>query len=291
MSDQKTRVVKAPNVKTQSDSCLVMIYGPELGKKYLLSGSEVFNIGREDNNFIVVDQDNVSRRHACVRRSGEKFVIEDLKSTNGTFLNDDEVKGPMDLRSGDLIKVGSAIFKFLTGGNVESQYHDAIYNLTIRDGLTQIPNKRYFLEFLEREMGRAHRYDRALSLLIFDIDHFKSINDSVGHLAGDYVLRELARIVDEVVRREECFARYGGEEFAYVIPEVGGEKARRVAEKARRLVEGHRFSFESKPIKVTISIGVADLTREMLEPSSFIKLADQRLYAAKRGGRNRVVGE
>jgi diguanylate cyclase (GGDEF)-like protein len=256
----------------------------------VLTGEDEFTLGRDDKNFIVIDLDNVSRRHACVRVKGGKYFVEDLGSTNGTYLNDEEIRDLQPLRTGDLVKVGGAIFKFLSGGDIESLYYDEIYNLTICDGLTQISNKRYFLEFLEREMGRAHRYNRSLSLVMFDIDHFKSINDTNGHLAGDYVLRELAAVIKSRVRKEECFARYGGEEFAYVIPEAGGENTRKLAEKLRKLVEDHHFVFEGKDIKVTISIGVADLTSDMTEPLQFIKVADQRLYQAKRLGRNRVVG-
>ena len=188
------------------------------------------------------------------------------------------------------MKIGGAIFKFLSGDNIETLYHEEIYQLAICDGLTQVSNKRYFLEFLEREMGRCHRYGRALSLIMLDIDHFKAINDQNGHLAGDYVLRELAQMVQGRVRKEECFARYGGEEFAYVMPESGAENTRTLAEKLRKLVESHRFTFEGKPIRVTVSLGVADLTADMTEPWQFIKAADQNLYKAKREGRNRVVG-
>ena len=99
------------------------------------------------------------------------------------------------LRDGDLIKIGRTIFKFLTGGNIENAYHEEIYRLTTVDGLTQIFNKRYFLDTLEREIARAHRYRRPLSLVMFDIDHFKKVNDSFGHLAGDYVLKHLAQTV------------------------------------------------------------------------------------------------
>jgi two-component system cell cycle response regulator len=286
-----SKIARGPNADT-AEYCLVQLYGPELGKKYVLERreEEEFSIGRDEKNFIVVDLDNVSRRHAQVVMRGGKFFVEDLKSTNGTYLNDEELKKEQPLRSGDQVKIGGAIFKFLAGDNVETLFHEEIYQLTISDGLTQVSNKRFFLEFLEREMGRCHRYGRSLSLIMFDLDHFKSINDQSGHLAGDYVLRELAAIIRARVRREECFARYGGEEFAYVLPEIGSENARKFAEKLRKLIEDHRFTFEGKDISVTVSIGVADLTRDMTEPLQFIKIADAALYKAKKGGRNRVVG-
>ena len=139
-------------------------------------------------------------------------------------------------------------------------------------------------------MGRCNRYNRALSLVMFDIDHFKKINDTNGHLAGDYVLRELAHLIKSRIRKEECFARYGGEEFAVVMPEAGAENVRRFAEKVRKLTEDHHFNFEQKDIAVTISLGVADMTGDMTEPLQFIKGADANLYKAKKGGRNRVQG-
>jgi diguanylate cyclase (GGDEF)-like protein len=293
MSDQETRVTKISKlhdrINVGTESCLVAIHGPELGRKYILDEEE-FTIGRDVKNNIVVDLDNVSRRHAKITTRAGMSFIQDLNSTNGTYLNDQEVLEETPLRSGDYVKVGGSIFKYLCGGNIETLYHEEIYQLTIVDGLTQINNKRYFLEYLEREMGRCHRYNRALSLVMFDIDHFKKINDTNGHLAGDYVLRELAMVIKPRIRREECFARYGGEEFTIVMPEAGPENARRFADKIRKMVEDHPFSFEGKDIQVTISLGVADMTGDMTEPLQFIKVADGNLYKAKKNGRNQVQG-
>jgi diguanylate cyclase (GGDEF)-like protein len=295
MAGDETRVTKISSLKEQlatpvdAECCIVQIHGPELGKKYALEEHE-FTIGREEGNHIVVDLDNVSRRHAMIIRRQGRMFVKDLGSTNGTYLNDQEVTQETPLRSGDLIKVGGSIFKFLTGDNVELQYHETIYTLTIVDGLTGVNNKRYFLEYLEREMGRCHRYGRPLTLMMFDIDFFKKINDVHGHLAGDYVLRELAQTIKRMVRKEQCFARYGGEEFSLVIPEDGLEKARVFAEKIRQTIEEKQFVFENQVIPVTLSLGVADMTSDMVEPLQFIKVADANLYKAKKTGRNRVVG-
>lgn len=294
MAGQETRVTKITKLRDQLrldlESCLVQIHGPDLGKKYIIDAEDGLSMGRDEGNSVIVDLDNVSRRHAMVSNRDGKYFVKDLGSTNGTYLNDVEIHDEQPLRTGDLVKVGGAIFKFLSGGNIETQYHEEIYSLTISDGLTQIHNKRFFLEFLEREMGRCHRYNRSLSLIMFDIDHFKQINDTNGHLAGDYVLRELSATIKPRVRKEECFARYGGEEFAVVMPEAGGSNALKFAEKIRKLVEDHQFTFENKLIRVTVSVGVADLTGDITEPLQFIKLADTNLYKAKKTGRNRVVG-
>lgn len=292
---EETRVTKVNTLSARivapTESCLVAIYGPNLGKRYPLTMDEA-TIGREPKNEVVVDMDNVSRRHARVAMREGKAFVADLGSTNGTYLNDQEVLNETPLRSGDLIKVGGSIFKFLYGGNVELLYYEEIYRMAIVDGLTQLNNKRYFLEFIEREMARCSRYQRSLSLMMFDIDHFKRINDGSGHLAGDYVLRELGLLVRAKVRKEECVARYGGEEFAIVMPETNAVRARQFAEKLRAMVADHEFTFENARIPVTVSVGVAEMTSEMTEPPQFIKAADQLLYKAKREGRNRVcVGE
>ncbi|HYO56934.1 diguanylate cyclase [Archangium sp.] len=270
------------------ECCIVQIHGPELGKKYALQENEL-TIGREEGNHVVVDLDNVSRRHARILRKQGRMFVQDRMSTNGTYLNDQEVMQETPLRSGDLIKVGGSIFKFLTGDNVELQYHETIYMLAIVDGLTGVNNKRYFLEYLEREMGRCHRYGRPLTLMMLDIDFFKKINDVHGHLAGDYVLRELAQTIKRMVRKEQCFARYGGEEFSLVIPEDGADKVRIFAERLRRTIEEKQFVFESQEIPVTLSLGMADMTPDTVEPLQLIKVADTNLYKAKKGGRNQVV--
>lgn len=270
------------------ESCLVQIHGPGLGRRFALIDGEL-SIGRDGKNGIVVDLDTVSRRHAkIVTREGRSYVV-DLKSTNGTYLNNKEVLEELPLHSGDYVKVGGSIFKFLSGGDIESLYHEEIYRLTIVDGLTQINNKRFLLEYLEREIGRSQRYGRALSLLLFDIDHFKMINDNYGHPAGDAVLREMALRIKQYVRKEECFARYGGEEFAVALPESGPDKSRKFAEKVRRLIADQPFEFEDHNFSVTISIGVAELSGQMSEPIALIKIADANLYKAKQAGRNRVV--
>jgi diguanylate cyclase (GGDEF)-like protein len=270
------------------EACLVVIYGNELGKKYNLNASSLV-VGRSSKCDIQIDQESISRNHSKIVNTGKSILIRDLGSTNGTYVNDE----PIDeyaLRDGDLIKVGRTIFKFLTGGNIENAYHEEIYRLTTIDGLTQISNKRYFLETLEREIARAHRYRRPLSLVMFDLDHFKKINDTYGHLAGDYVLKQLASAVKQKIRREDLFARYGGEEFAIVLPEIDRENALTFAEKIRQLVHAQDFRFESTTIEVTVSMGVSTVDDEMRDMESLIKRADELLYEAKTNGRNQVRG-
>jgi diguanylate cyclase (GGDEF)-like protein len=275
------------------EACLVVIYGLDLGKKFNLEAPAII-IGRSSKSDIQVDQESVSRNHAKIINTGKTIILRDLGSTNGTYVND-ELIDEYVLRDGDFIKIGRTIFKFLSGNNIENAYHEEIYRLTTIDGLTQIYNKRYFLETLEREISRAHRYRRELSLIMFDIDHFKKVNDTYGHLAGDYVLKQLASVIKARIRREDIMARYGGEEFAIILPEIDSFNAVQFADKIRKLIEKTTFKFEETKIPVTISVGVSSVgpgsaNADLHNPVEFIKTADDKLYQAKSQGRNQVVG-
>ena len=283
--------------KSTKDACLVVINGVDLGKKYSLAQVSTL-IGRSSKVDIQIDEESISRNHAVIENQGDQIVVRDLNSTNGTYVNDQPIQHRL-LNDGDQVKVGRTIFKFLSGSNIEAAYHDEIVKLTTTDGLTQTFNKRHFLRELEREMGRSSRYERGLALVMCDIDHFKSINDTYGHLAGDHVLRHMATRVLQHIRRDDIFARYGGEEFALLLPEVDKQQAIHTADKLRRMIEAEAFSFDRVTIPVTISMGVAllseyaaqsGLAHEQLNGFGFIKLADDRLYAAKNRGRNCVVG-
>ncbi len=268
-------------------AALVVIYGQDLGRKFDLGGANVV-IGRSSRCDIRVDQDSISRQHATLSLEGKVATIADMGSTNGTFVNDELVAGSRELQNGDFIKIGRTIFKYIAGGNIEGLYHEEIYKLTTTDGLTQIYNKRYLLETLDREISRCHRYSRELSLVMLDLDYFKRINDTFGHLAGDYVLRQVAQVIRAHIRREDVFARYGGEEFALILPEIDTVHATITADKARKLVERQKLVFEGAKMPVTLSCGVAALHGEMLSTRELIKRADAKLYEAKEAGRNRV---
>jgi diguanylate cyclase (GGDEF)-like protein len=290
--DAKTRVTDLPTTKpaeAQQD-VLVQIYptGPNMGAKIELK-QKVVGIGRDATNDIVVSSDSVSRRHARLVLENGQRLITDLQSTNGTYVNEQQIISH-PLSHGDQIKIGDTIFKYLLGSDVETAYHEEIYRMTIIDGLTGIFNKRYFLEALEREMSRAQRYTRPLSMLIFDIDYFKRTNDTYGHLAGDYVLQALARLIQTRSRREEIFARYGGEEFVILLPETQLDGSMELAEQLRRRVSSYTFVFEGEEIPITISIGVATNEGENISSEELIRRADEKLYQAKSAGRNCVRG-
>src|SRR5437660_4535028 len=231
---------------TRRDACVVHIYptGPGMGTRYPLSDTPLV-VGRGNDCDIRINDHSVSRRHARIQPGPEGFYAVDLQSTNGTFVNN--VPASMyKLNDGDYLRVGNCIYRFLAGGNVEAEYHEEIYRLTIIDALTEIHNKRYLLEFLDRELARSARHHRPVALIMFDLDGFKKINDELGHLGGDFTLRELATGIKKGIRKEDLFARFGGEEFVVVLPETTREGAQQMSERLRQLVENHPFQYEER---------------------------------------------
>lgn len=273
----------------KANGCLIVIYGPEMGRRVQV-GTEPVIIGRGAQCEIQVDQESVSRNHCRIRFNGTEFLVRDLGSTNGTYVNDDIVDEEGRLRHGDQLKVGRTILKFIIGDDVEVQYHEEIYRLMTTDGLTQLNNKRYFDEVLDKEVARAKRYKRTFSLLVFDIDHFKEINDRFGHLAGDAILRQLGAVLKGRLRVNDVLARIGGEEFALITPEVALDGAKELGGKINRLIADTRFEFEGTRVEVTISVGVAEWQPHYEDAWDLHKVADDRMYEAKRSGRNQVSG-
>jgi len=290
-SASQTVLTDAGEARGQSpmsgSGCLIVIYGQEMGRRVRV-GTEPMVIGRSPQCDIQVDQESVSRNHCRIRFTGDGFLVQDLGSTNGTYVNDDVVEGEGRLRHGDQLKVGRTILKFIIGDDVEAQYHEEIYRLMTTDGLTQLNNRRYFDEMLDREVARAKRYKRSFSLLIFDIDHFKRINDQFGHLAGDAILRQLGAVLLGRLRMNDVLARIGGEEFALITPEVGLDGAKELAGKINRLIGDTRFEFEGARVDVTISVGVAEWQPHFEDAMDLFQAADAKMYEAKRNGRNQV---
>src|SRR5438105_3122585 len=263
---------------TRRDACVVHIYptGPGMGARYALADSPMV-LGRGADCDIRINDHSVSRRHARLQPGADGYYAVDLQSTNGTLVNDSPVS-ICKLKDGDYLRVGNCIYRFLTGGNVEAEYHEEIYRLTIVDGLTEIHNKRYLMEFLDRELARSSRHNRPLSLIMIDIDRFKNINDQFGHLGGDFTLREMAVRIKGNVRKEELFARYGGEEFAVILPETPLDGALIVADRILKVVNQTPFLFEDKTFQVTISAGVVTTQgEENITPLELLRRTDEKL--------------
>ena len=215
-------------------------------------------------------------------------MLVDLRSTNGTFCNGERVDRH-DLKDGDKISIGATtILRFTYQDQVDEHYQKKLFESALRDGLTSTFNRRYFVDRLQAEIRFAVRHDKSLALLFADIDHFKKINDTFGHVAGDEVLASVARVMTSAIRAEDVLARWGGEEFSVICREIDLAGAQVLGERLRAAVEGHRFEHDGRIIPVTISVGAA-VERKIDDAHAFIAAADAAMYDAKRAGRNRVV--
>lgn len=270
-------------------ACLVVLAGPRIGQRVTLQ-SKSLTIGRGSKNRLIFDVDSVSRNHASIEWTGSAHSVKDLGSTNGTFVNERRVTERV-LGDGDRIQLGKVLLKHISSGNIEGAYHAEIQRLTRFDGLTGVANRRHFDEVLESEVALAGESLKPLSCIVFDLDHFKQVNDQHGHPAGDSVLRQVAEVVGGVTGPELFLARVGGEEFVVLCPGVSHAAACELAERIRRAVEQRRIEFDGVHIRATVSAGVAEISS--MNPGdgqALFLAADQRLYAAKSAGRNRVCG-
>jgi diguanylate cyclase (GGDEF)-like protein len=283
----------APAPGDAAEANIILISHPQnknIGRRFRLAPGQGLEIGRSPQAEVALPEvPSVSRNHARLEYQDGVVILRDLQSTNGTAVNDRLIDRPTVLRSGDRFQVGAVHFKFLHERDVEQAYHDAIFELVIRDGLTGVFNKRKFDEEIEREFARAKRYERALSLILADIDFFKAVNDRHGHLAGDFVLQQVAARMRRVLRVEQVLARVGGEEFAIVCPETDAPGAVEVAEKLRDEIAREPCRSGTVSISVTCSFGVAQRAAAMASSTELSAFADAALYRSKQSGRNRVT--
>jgi len=274
---------------------LVLIAHPQqrvLGRRQVLSADQPVTVGRaHDCQLDFPDVPSLSREHARFGCDGNGVWVEDLGSTNGSFVNHVRIESRRYLESGDRLQCGEVHFKFLRELDVEAAYFNTLHQLALQDGLTEIANKRRFDDELDREFSRARRYLRQLSLVLFDVDDLKVINDEHGHLTGDFVLQEIARIGRGQMRREEILARIGGDEFGILIPEVDAAGAKIIAERIREGVDEYKINsdFISETLRVTCSFGITELTPDMTTSEELFNAADNALYDSKVAGRNRVT--
>ncbi len=288
---EKALAVATPSARDRAT--LTVIAGVNAGQVFTLEQPEL-TVGRGVEAGVMLDDPALSRMHARFGcgDDGLHFVV-DLESTNGTFHAGRRVERAV-LASGDRVQLGPhVILRFAITDEAEATLQRQLYESSTRDGLTVIYNRKYFVERLKSELAYAQRHRTSLAVLMLDVDRFKQINDSHGHLAGDAVLRAIADRVSRAVRREDVFARYGGEEFAVLARSGTAVDAVCLAERLRSAIEQLRVEAASAQITVTVSIGVGCL--DELAPGAgdgeLIALADTRLYRAKGAGRNRVCSE
>ena len=273
---------------SEERSYLIVLAGTNIGEMFKL-GEQGLVVGRGAGADVSLVDDDVSRRHALVRIVDGETWIEDAGSRNGTFVNGDKVEKHR-LADGDKIRIGSTtILKFSYQDHLDEGFQRRMFESALRDGLTRAFNRKYFLDRLDSEFRFAKRHGAPLSLLLLDLDDFRELNETHGHVAGDHVLATFARKIHDDIRNEDVFARYGGEEFAILCRALGGKNALAFAERLRATIEALEMPFEGKILSVTVAIGLAELPDEDIDgPPALIAAADEALFAAKRGGGNRV---
>lgn len=275
---------------------LVQYSGTTLGKRYPLSSSNS-KIGRSTDADITISEASVSRLHAEITQNDDDIMIQDLGSANGTYINDQKVSNQTILKDQDMIRLGAVLLKFFSGENIEGFVHDKIYRMATIDAGTQIFNKQYLLDALETEFKVSQSTGKPLSVIYYDLDFFKKVNDNYGHNAGDFVLKESAGITKKVIRKDDIQCRYGGEEFVIILPNTPLSAAHELAERIRVAIETFVFlldvelngSKQTVKHQQTISVGVSQLTPQMKTIKDLLESADKKLYTSKQTGRNKVT--
>jgi diguanylate cyclase (GGDEF)-like protein len=296
MSDDKTIIADPGSTVFQPSkrkvASLIQYNGANLGRRIQLSDQRIV-VGRTPESHIFVNEASVSRQHAAITSTAAGFEIEDLGSSNGTFINDVKVAARSLLKDGDMLRLGTILFRFFASDNAESIWADKIYRMATIDAGTDIFNKKYLLDSLDSEMKFARQYQRPLAIIYYDLDHFKKVNDTLGHNGGDVVLRETAAICKAAIRKNDVIGRYGGEEFVIVLPDTDQRVAADLAERLRIAIQNHIFKIEvdGKVVdhRQTMSMGVSQLAPDMQTMESFLESADKKLYFSKQNGRNKVT--
>ena len=293
---------------------LIVVAGDSVGCAFPVTDGAV--LGRGEVAVRVLGGE-VSRRHAQFRVHDGRYFVRDLASMNGTHVNGSRILEEREILEGDKVQVGAIVLRFALFDDLDERFQARMFESALRDPLTRAFNRKYLEERLDSEFAYSLRHGTPLALLLFDVDHFKNINDSLGHLAGDSVLTQLADHVLRVIRAEDVLARYGGEEFAIVSRGIDRDAAQQFAERLRASVERGPFvhsARETQPpsdpaslslrdtgrvtwtdpskatrVPLTISVGAATMPDpEIGQPIQLLARADDALYRAKAAGRNRV---
>lgn len=293
-TDQTTWIIPTTEQTVEEGdwtACLVVVLGAGIGNKILLDKRET-TIGRAKDRDVRLLAAGVSRRHAVINKLNEQqFLLIDTHSTNGTLVNAEPITETV-LKDQDVIAIGDSRLKFIAADSPEQRYYDELYRQAQMDKALQIYNKHYFLTKLDEEIARCRRYRQPLSLMLLDVDHFKRLNDTYGHLAGDAALIQLAELIKKRIRDMDSVCRYGGEEFTIIMPQTHQQHAFVLAEHIRLLVGNTPIYYDDTSIDITISLGISSFTGQAPESCTrdlLIAQADKALYQAKHNGRNKVM--
>ena len=276
---------------------LVFLSGDLLAVPIPLEREEVI-LGRALETDVRINDTKVSRQHAQItavfdtENNSVNYVLNDLKSRNGTFLNGQKIVQET-LQNGDKITIGEHIFRFDLLDEIDLEYQKQIRRLLSHDDLTGLLSSRSFFSELRRESARATIEHRGFCVLMMDVDYFKAVNDTFGHLTGSKTLEEIGSCITQSLRSGDVAARFGGEEFAAFLLDASLSQAFVAAERIRSEIEKTDFSVirQGKPSEIhhiTISIGIATFPTDSSDPIELVEMADSALYRAKREGRNRV---
>jgi diguanylate cyclase (GGDEF)-like protein len=273
---------------------LTVVSGPSTGRVFSVSDRPETVLGRGKEAEVRIDDAGASRAHARVVTGDDgRTFVEDLGSTNGTFVDGKRIERA-ELRSGARINLGpNVVLSFSIVDAQVERVAQQLYESSVRDPLTRAHNRRYLVERLAGETAYALRHGAKLALLLLDLDHFKRVNDTYGHLAGDDVLRDVSALLQRMIRTEDLLARYGGEEFVVLVRGIEHPNVARFAERLRAGIERLEIASAGDVMRVTVSIGFAsmsELPEGQQDAEALMRLADERLYKCKTSGRNRVCG-
>jgi len=287
--DPPTRPFGVTDPDTRDRGVLVETGGLFAGRPHPIPAQGA-TIGRAGNCTVRIEDDSISRVHARVVRVGREYVLEDMGALNGCYVGDVRVpRAP--LHDGDRVRLGPRVaLRFHVVSEDEEMAIVRLYEAGLRDPLTGLPNRRQLDESLCAELSYARRHGTEVSVIMADLDRFKQINDTHGHIVGDAVLRHVAHVMTSIVRVEDLVARFGGEEFVVIArgtPLIGGAQ---LAERLRVALDGRIACAGGVALRVTSSFGVASIACVAdASPTALLVCADERLYRAKAAGRNRVV--
>lgn len=274
---------------------LVFLNGDLLAVPIPLEREEVI-LGRALEADVRINDSKISRKHARINLIKEndstEYLLTDLNSRDGTFLNGERISQE-SLQNGDKITIGSHILRFELLDEIDREYHRQIHRLISHDDLTGLLSSRSFFSELRREASLSKNNQRPFCVLMMDIDFFKDVNDTYGHLTGSRTLEEIGSCITKILRSGDAAARFGGEEFAAFLLDAELAQGMVAAERVRAEIERNKFTVVShgKPSQkhhVTISVGVASFPADSKDPIELVEMADSALYRAKREGRNRV---
>lgn len=258
----------------------------EVGRRYDLNSDEMLISNRKEARIPLPSRPEENYSVLIYRTKG--IWSFENRGQPGSVLLNGYINEERELKDGDLLQIGGTVFHFLEGIGIQSNIYAQMIHLTRVDLLTGAYNKAHFGVSLEDWINLSKRHTQSLALIVFDIDHFKKVNDTYGHLVGDAVLKQVAERVLHRVRKGDVFCRNGGEEFALILPETRKDSAVQFAEELRHEIAKEPFLCQDISLSVTISLGVAEYQKGMTKVD-FEGAADRAMYAAKHTGRNRVM--